>query len=151
MCKLHRLLRLPGERRLLLIRALWTLTIWRLGLWLFPLRSLRQQACGSALSRIPSGVSKLHQRLPRPDLAAIAWAIESAARHVPRATCLVQALAARSMLRRAGYASELHIGVLKGPERDFDAHAWLQCENRVVVGGSELRRYTPLMVWEETP
>lgn len=67
-----------------------------------------------------------------------------AARYVPRATCLTQALALQAMLGRAGTPSELRIGVARGKETEVDAHAWLECEGRVVIGDGQLERYVPM-------
>jgi hypothetical protein len=135
---------MPGARRMLLIRALGALLAWRMGLWIFPLRFLLEGA------REPAGSRGRSAHGPASSVAVemIAWAVAAAARYVPGATCLVQALAAQSMLRRGGYASELHIGVAKGPDRSFGAHAWLRCGGRVVLGGSGLGQYTPLIFWE---
>jgi len=138
---------MPRERRMLLIRAWWRLVAWRMGLWIFPLRFLLEGARGPARS----GGRSAQGTASSPPVEMIAWAVAAAARYVPGATCLVQALAARSMLRRGGYDSELHIGVAKGPDRSFGAHAWLRCGGRVVLGGSGVGQYTPLISWEEAP
>ena len=74
---------------------------------------------------------------------------EVAGRHLPGAgTCLTQALAAEVLLRRQGYPSLLHIGVLRGEEGQLEAHAWLKSGDKVVIGGGELERYTPLALLE---
>lgn len=74
----------------------------------------------------------------------VAWAVRSASRVVPRATCLTQALAAKLVLSRRGYASRLRIGVARGPARQLRAHAWLEANGLVVVGGSRIEDFTPL-------
>ena len=53
----------------------------------------------------------------------IAQAVRAASRMIPGATCLTQALAGRILLSRAGYDSELRIGVCRHAERGFEAHA----------------------------
>jgi hypothetical protein len=68
----------------------------------------------------------------------IAWAITAIAKDWPRSmTCLVRALAAESMLRRRGIASDLRFGVRnEGDGADpFSAHAWLECDGLAVMGG----------------
>ena len=75
-----------------------------------------------------------------PDEAAsierVAFAIPRAAARVPwKATCLVQALAAKRWLDRMGVASQLKLGARKSGEQALDAHAWLEAGGRVVVGG----------------
>lgn len=65
----------------------------------------------------------------------VAFAIPRAAARVPwRATCLVQALAARRWLAREGIASQLVLGARKDGDA-LDAHAWLTVGDRVVIGG----------------
>jgi len=72
-----------------------------------------------------------------------------AGRHLPGAgTCLTQALAAHVLLRRQGYPTLLHIGVLRGEEGRLEAHAWLKSGDKVVIGGGELERYTVLALLE---
>jgi hypothetical protein len=72
------------------------------------------------------------------------WAVTAASRYVPGATCLAQALAAQVLLGRTGYPARLRIGVAKGEERKFEAHAWVESQGRVVIGGPGLGRFTPL-------
>jgi hypothetical protein len=65
----------------------------------------------------------------------ICRAVTMAARFVPGANCLVQAIVGRSVLRRAGHAAELRIGVSKKSEI-FKAHAWVENAGGVVIGGT---------------
>jgi len=75
----------------------------------------------------------------------IAWAVGVASRYVPAANCLTQALAATRMLERAGYDASLQIGVSRSESGPLDAHAWVDCEGRTVIGMSdELERFVPL-------
>lgn len=52
-----------------------------------------------------------------------------------RASCLVQALAARRWLARHGIGSSLFVGVRKQAPQQLDAHAWLVSGNEVITGG----------------
>jgi hypothetical protein len=68
-------------------------------------------------------------------LDRVAYTIPAIAMRVPwRSDCLVQALAARRWLSRAGIPSDVCLGVRKD-EPDFRAHAWLKVHERVVTGG----------------
>jgi len=59
--------------------------------------------------------------------------------------CLTQALVAQRLLRQQGYDTELRIGVTKDGE-ELLAHAWLEREGQVVIGGqSSQGRYVPLV------
>jgi hypothetical protein len=72
---------------------------------------------------------------PVPSSEEICRAVEVAGRLVPGATCLVKAHVASAMLNRFGYASEIKIGVSK-QSSDLSAHAWLECDGRIVMGNS---------------
>jgi len=75
----------------------------------------------------------------------VAWAVEMASRCTPGAkSCLTQALAAQVLLDRRGYPALLHIGVAKGEQGRFQAHAWLESKGTVVIGGSEQEPFTLL-------
>lgn len=137
----HRLLDLaPADRRLLLEAIPLVLAI-RLGLWLLPFRTLRR-LLEKAVSedRGPDGEDRIVER--------VAWAVKAASRRVPAATCLTQALAAQVLLRRRGLSPRLHIGVAKDENARLLAHAWVESEGRIVVGGRGHKRYTSLLVLE---
>lgn len=66
-------------------------------------------------------------------------------------TCLTQALAAQVLLERRGYPAQLHIGAVRGEQGQFQAHAWVESGGRIVIGGQERARYTPLFALGKTP
>lgn len=76
--------------------------------------------------------------------ARIAWAVSGCSRCVPWATCLTQALAGETLLRRAGHTSVVHIGVALGELGKLKAHAWLECQGRILLGGGARTAFTPL-------
>jgi hypothetical protein len=82
------------------------------------------------------------------NIARVAWAVEAACRRIPGGrTCLIEALTADVMLRRRGYRPVLHLGIRKPTDRTsaVTGHAWVVCDNRVVVGGVvDLGDYTPV-------
>lgn len=137
MKRLVRFLRLPSRRRRLLLTALVLLAAIRAVLGLL------------SFQRVHSLLARLHtpprRRTPPSPAEEIVWAVEAAARYVPRATCLVQALAARVLLRRAGHPAELHIGVAGGPAERFGAHAWLESGGHILLGGEGPSRYTRIV------
>ena len=125
----------PSDRALFLI-ALLTIASVRVGLWLTSFRRLHR-----SLARIarPTGSPD-----PTPgEVDRIGWAVRSAARFVPGATCLPQALAAEAILRRRGHPADLRLGVTRGDDR-VEAHAWVESYGRVIVGGGDLDRFEPL-------
>lgn len=80
------------------------------------------------------------------DIRRIARFVTKAAKLIPHATCLPQALAGRAMLARHGHAATIRIGVAPAEGGRFVAHAWLLSDGVTVLGGApdEISRYTPL-------
>jgi hypothetical protein len=126
--------RLPAARRRLVLRALLTVAGYRLGLDLFPFRWVQEAAA--------RGRRRSRRRVPAPE--QYVWAVQSAARRVPRATCLTQALALQSLLAAAGHASSLRIGVAREDGGRFEAHAWLESGGRILIGAGGSERFTAL-------
>ena len=133
--------RLEASRRSLVIEAAAWLLLARVGLWLCSYTRLRR-ALGLLASRT--------RIVPSPSPAAhldVAWAVTAAGRRLPlETTCLVEALATDTMLRRRHHPSELRFGVRRDERRPrLDAHAWVECEGEVVIGiVDNLDDYSPL-------
>jgi hypothetical protein len=108
----------------------------RILLWLLPFRRLWWLVARTALP--PAGVVPV--RLAEVRNIDLAWGVTTAARYVPRATCLTQALAAQWLFAWFGRPTLLRIGVAKGADKTLRFHAWLESEGRVVVGGEPLER-----------
>jgi hypothetical protein len=106
------------------------MTLSRLGLILLPFSALQRLVERGRATSAPKD-----RALPE----RVSWAIAVLSSRVPgRNTCLVQALTADSMLRRGGYQPTLRIGVAgKDAGGTIKAHAWLECEGRVVTGALE--------------
>jgi len=72
-------------------------------------------------------------------------AVLIAVRHVPWASlCLPNAMAARLMLARRGYASTLHLGVGLRERKLLHAHAWLESGGAIVTGHKGMEAVVPL-------
>src|SRR5690242_3056828 len=126
----------PADRVLLIKAGLW-LGATRLALWLLPLRIVRRQLAGAAHPR--NG-----RRVP-PSKERLAWAVSTARRLVPRASCLCQALVTEALLAQGGYPAELRFGVVKTDADRLSAHAWVESEGRIVIGDlQDLSGYAPL-------
>lgn len=112
----------------------------RAGLWLIPFRWFRG---------IVTFLTRHASKRPNPRAAEqVSRAVSAVSRYVPRATCLTQALALHIVLKRAGLPSRIQIGVSKEGGQ-FKAHAWVESQNKVVIGnGARLKRFTPMTVWE---
>lgn len=127
----------PGEQRLFLSAFFW-LGVAKLGLALcsFP-----------ALTRWLSARASVRKNLTQPiTVSRIVWAVTTAAWYFPTAcACLPQALAAQVLLGRRNHPAEVKIGVTKAEGQvTLEAHAWLECEGRIVLGGPDVSRYVEL-------
>ena len=76
----------------------------------------------------------------------LAWAVTTASRRIPGATCLAQALALQHLLSNNGHESELVIGVDKS-DGGFSAHAWLTFNDEILIGGSSAENYKSIVNW----
>lgn len=114
----------------------------RLRFWVlaFP----RQRRLLAQLSQAPSGCRQADTSLPD----RVVRAVSVASNYVPKATCLIQALAAQTLLKRGGCSAHLRLGVGRNEKGQFQAHAWLENDGRVIIGDSELECYQPLPAWD---
>jgi hypothetical protein len=74
----------------------------------------------------------------------IGWALRAASGRSPwHSTCLAQALAGTSMLRRRGIPGTLTMGVARSAAESsgLEAHAWLSCSNIILTGADGCARY----------
>ena len=128
-------MRRPAVERWLLLRSALWLVAARVAVWVVPFGNLIRWVEG------------MHQRqASTSDLSwavRIGWAVDVASRHVlGTSTCLPRALAAAVLLKRAGLPAQVRVGVARGEDGSPEAHAWVECGGQVVIGGSELERYT---------
>jgi|SRR5215208_5446867 len=143
MNRLRKFLHLTPSDRRLLFRTVLLLGAIRLGLRLLAFRTLQRIVI--QLAQTPTDP----QLARRASVDRLVWAVTVASQYVPKATCLTQALAAQILLGRHAYPTQLRVGVARGEEGRLEAHAWLENQGKVIVGGGELSRYTllPGMEW----
>ena len=141
-----RLLNLPEGDRGLLVRAAMLLAVTGVGLHVLPFRSLQRLLLrsGSFSGRLRSVVAA-----PSDQGASltdrVAWAVSVASVYVPGArSCLPQALATQSLLERRGVPARLRLGLAKSDNGTIEGHAWVESEGRVVIGGTDVHRYTAI-------
>lgn len=134
-------MRLPNRTEAaLLARALPVVARVRVRLWSRRLDDVRRAIAGFA-PRAPAALA---------DMREIAWSVRVAARLVPGATCLTQALAGQALLAARGLRSRVEITLVPhgagGASARPRPHAWLLCEDIVVLGGTaaELRAHHPI-------
>jgi hypothetical protein len=137
MPRLAKFLQLSTVDKILVLHCLFVVALIRIALSLFSYRLLHR-LLRQKVSRMSFDIDKADR---------IVWAVGSSSRLVPRASCLTQALAAEFMLARAGFRSQIRVGVAIHEEGKFVAHAWLVREGRVVMGGTaeEIQRYAMLV------
>ena len=144
--KLRTYCRLSGPERRLALGSILLVALVRLGLWLMPLRTLE---------RVCAYLGRPSRRGRAAEKREIVWAVRLAGRYIPQSTCLVLALATRVLLGRHGYDAQVHIGVAldkKDEKHDFRAHAWVESQGEVLIGGAEERgRYAPILVLHAKP
>jgi hypothetical protein len=116
---------LPWDEKSLAVEALLRLVVVRVTL-LISQPDLRPTVRPDAPSKVASP-------------ADIALAIDRAAKLLPGSSCLPKAIAGIAMLARHGYASRLRIG-LKNDAGHLAAHAWVEYEGNVLLGGAVSHR-----------
>lgn len=122
---------------MLLFKALVVVCAFRLALWILPFRRVIRVVEKRKSDRDDES------QVSFSDVKKIASSVRWAARYVPAATCLTQALATSLMLRRIGVSAFLRIGVAKGSKGQLEAHAWLESHGRIIIGKQKgLYRYT---------
>lgn len=127
MKRLTRFLRLPIGEKKLHFKAMSLVVVTRIGLWLLPYRMVEKSVAFIA-SR-----AKMNGDADWKLIRSVSSSVKSCSKYVPHATCLTQALAARTLLRLNGYDSELKIGVVKDAA-NLAAHAWIEIDGRIVIG-----------------
>ena len=131
----RRLLALPPAEQRLLITAVLLFVAVRAALRLLHYATVRRLA-----TRLAHPAKGRHLPAER-----IAWAVSAAGRRVPGGrNCLGQALVAWALLGHHGHNALIRLGVMHTPGRRLEAHAWLEHNGVVIVGGHGAARYTPL-------
>jgi hypothetical protein len=130
----------PTAHRRLVVRGLLLTAGVRSALWTLPPRAVLR----FVRRTVERDLNRWHDGQPRFSPERIAWAIRLPARRVPRASCLTQALAAQMLLARYGHRSRLRIGVGRDTAGQFAAHAWVEVNGQLVIGGEIAHNYVPL-------
>jgi len=134
-----RFLRLSFVDQWLLVKAMFLLGAITLGLKLLSFQTLRRLVTSEVRPR--TGLPEQD----RPAAERIAWAVRVAGRYVPATTCLSQALTVQRLIKSHGYPARLYIGVAKNETGQLEAHAWVESQDKIIIGGlQDLAHYTPL-------
>jgi len=139
MVRFVRFLRLSAEQRWLLCKAVTLLAAIRLSLWLLPYPPVR-----TLLDRLGRSSPRLAKD-PSP-AERLAWATTVAGRFVPGGShCLSQALTLRTLMTRRGHPTQICYGVRELDGAPFMAHAWVEHDGVVLIGGGNLDRFRQLL------
>ena len=111
----------------LFLRAYVLVWFIRLALWVRPFPKMHAWATKVRQSKM--GEHPLDSR----SVYKVVWAVSAAARRVPKATCLTQALATQIMLGRRGHKTSLQFGAVKAGDK-LEAHAWIERDGNVLIG-----------------
>ena len=135
--KLARFSELDGADKWLFLRAAAWLAVARLMLIVIPFRRLS--------TRLSANDNSVSEPPDQKYLRRVSFAVTAAANNVPwRSDCFPQAIAARILLNRQGYASTIHLGVEKTSPDAVVGHAWLTCRETVVTGGEKAGHYVEI-------
>jgi Transglutaminase-like superfamily len=146
MSKLVKFFRLSSSDRKLLMKAIVLLWVVRIGLWLLPFQRLQ-----NLLAWTTGNITVASE--PDTELVQkITLSVKRMSRYVPVSTCLARALVTVALLEEAGLPASLRIGVARSDARKLEAHAWVESNGKVVIGGShaDLSRFTVLHSVEGT-
>jgi len=138
MRRVRKFLSLSSAERLLLIKAVLLVFAIRLGLTLLPFSTFRKYLAKGQERRIDAD--------QEPSIDHVAWSVAAASHYVPKATCLTRALALQVLLHHGGYPAALQIGVRKDEKGQFQAHAWVESQGRIIDGGPGYVQYRPLLI-----
>ena len=143
MQRMLRIIQLSRYEWLLLFRATLWVIVLRLALWVVPFPVLLRH-----IDHLVLPATAQDADLP---LGRISRTVRRVSRYVPGASCLTQALATQVLLARHSIASTLQIGVAKDEHGKFQAHAWVEHEGRIIIGGTRrsVARYTVLPTLEK--
>lgn len=131
-------LSLPWHEQVLLLEAMVFLSIARLVIWCVPFGRIAP-LLGQRASTPPAYRSGARRGAAQ----HVGQAVRTMSRHTPwPSTCLVQAIAAKAMLRRRQLSSTLYLGLARTPDQHLEAHAWLQYGPVILTGAQGRARFT---------
>jgi hypothetical protein len=136
--KLRKASQLSASDWLLVIQAVGWFAVVEFGLRVLKLKTLlavlqsKRQADREGCARAPTSPER------------VGYCVELASRlHPLRPTCLKKALVLFALLARRGVKARVLVGTAKSDGK-LDAHAWIEHEGRVIMGGPASKNYVPL-------
>ncbi len=138
---------LSRREQLLLIEALFHLTLARVIILLLPFRWFS--------SRLGQAAAESNAELSAAQVMSAAQIGAAVARMSPHtlwdSACLTQAIAAQWMLNRRHIPSTLYLGIEKESKQKWLAHAWVRCGKIILVGANGYTQYTVVSSFANSP
>lgn len=140
MKKLLKFRKLNSSGKRLFVQAYFSMMLIRLGLLLLPF---------SKLQGLIKEISQRKMLFPttRPITAwQVALAVHRSSKYSPgEVKCLARALTTAFLMSRYGLSYKMNIGVARGEQNNFEAHAWVESDGQVIVGNlPDLSRYAAM-------
>lgn len=142
MSKLRKCLALSASDWLLIAQAWILFVAVKVGLSFLRLQKLLRiiQWTGRP-RRDATGQGELSSAIPE----RVAYCVDLAARlPVPDSTCLRRALVLYALLTHRGFDARVLIGAARATDDKLEAHAWLECEGKILLGEPAPGHYSTL-------
>ncbi len=120
-----------------LVKTLLLLWTVRIMLWILPFSTIQNIVKRSTVSDEEVDCKKSF-------VEKATWSVIVMSRFVPMCTCLNRALTAQILLTGQNCPSSIKLGVNKNSEGQLDAHAWLEVNDKIVLGESDTD-YVPIL------
>lgn len=135
---IRKFIKLSFKRKLLFIEAYFLLGYWRLMILKKPFLKIAD-SLGTQNVETPVSCEDIDLKTVR----QVKSAIKAMSKYTFwESKCLVQAYAAKAMLRKRKQKTTVYLGVAKSENKEMIAHAWVRCGTVYVTGGNERERFT---------
>lgn len=152
MSKVRKALALSASDWVLVTKAWMWFAAIEIGLSCVPIQNLLRLIQGQAKLRTSTREQEERRKPQRPTPERVAYCVGLAARmHVLDSTCLKKAVVLYALLTRQGFDPQLLIGAAKATKGQLDAHAWLECQGKVLMGDPSPGHYATLCSLGSTP
>lgn len=132
MNKIFKLYKLSKDKRSLILKSFYLIILIHVIIRLFSFSRAYQYS----------------KRIEKPDpndtksIQDIVWSVNTSSDLIPGSSCLIRAIVGQILLSKYHHPSKLKIGVNK--EENFEAHAWLEIENNIILGKID-KEYTTIL------
>lgn len=146
--KLKTFIALPLRDKLFFLDAVLLLSISKMVVLTLPFKKVAPY-----LGKVNSPIDNRLDSLQTAKAERVKLFVQMAAGNVPfKSVCLDQAMAGMLLLRRFKIPSNLCLGVKRNDkEQKLDAHAWIECGGRILIGGQRSLQYTKVAHFANSP